>query len=645
VGSYELETKVRPTQTGAGLQATVAGRLGAEPLRERGVHFRVWAPRRRRVDVVVEGIQARAIPLDPEGDGHFSGVSGLLSEGALYRYRLDAAEAYPDPASRFQPDGPHGPSAVVDPTRYEWHDQAWTGLELPGQVLYEMHVGTFTAAGTWAAAQEHLPHLVDLGVTAVEIMPVADFSGRFGWGYDGVCLFAPTRLYGSPDDFRHFVDAAHQLGLGVLLDVVFNHFGPDGNYVTQYSDTYFTRAHQTEWGEPINFYGDGSRGVREFFLANVRHWIEEYHLDGLRLDATQCIFDRSEPHILAEISREVRAAAGGRRTLIVAENEPQDVRLLRSPHDGGFGIDAVWNDDFHHTARVAATGKREAYYTDYHGSPQEFVSAAKHGYLYQGQRYQWQRKRRGTLTRGVRPAAFVAYLDNHDQVGNSTRGERLHALTSPGRFRALTAMTLLGPWTPLLFQGQEFAASSPFLFFANHDGELGDAVRKGRREYLAQFPSLASKEWDDQVPDPCAQATFERCCLDHGERLINEATFAMHRDLLTLRREDPVLKRQGEDGIDGAVLAPHAFVLRFFDPAGRDRILLVNLGVQVLLDPLPEPLMAPPAEHGWVVLWSSDDVRYGGNGTPPLERGEVSRLPGEASLLLRPDPSLSGDSK
>src|SRR5438876_4536657 len=334
-----------------------ARRATSEPSRPRlpvgadivagGVHFRVWAPRATRVDGVIERqASTDTRGLDAEPDGYFSTLVADLSDGALYRYRLDEQERLlPDPASRFQPQGPHGPSRVVDPDRFDWTDRGWRGVTRDGQVPYELHVGTFTCEGTWAAAMRELPALARLGVTVLEVMPVADFAGRFGWGYDGVDLFAPTRLYGEPDDFRRFVDRAHAAGLGVILDVVYNHIGPDGNYLTQFAADYFTDRYKNEWGEAINFDGPNAAPVREFFLTNAAYWIEEFHLDGLRLDATQQIFDHSPENILAAISRRVREAARGRATLIVAENEYQEARLVRPLDQGGYGIDALWNDD------------------------------------------------------------------------------------------------------------------------------------------------------------------------------------------------------------------------------------------------------------------------------------------------------------
>ncbi|AWK86706.1 malto-oligosyltrehalose trehalohydrolase [Azospirillum thermophilum] len=600
-------------------------------------HARVWAPKARQVELVLEP-DGRALALAAEADGYFAGAVEGMAAGALYRFRLDGgATLHPDPASRFQPEGPHGPSQLVDPGGFAWTDGGWPGRSVAGQVIYEMHIGTFTPEGTWEAATRELPALVELGVTVLELMPVADFPGRFGWGYDGVDLFAPTRLYGRPDDMRRFVDRAHGLGLAVILDVVYNHLGPDGNYLTCFADAYVTDRYKNEWGEAINFDGPDSGPVREFFLANAACWIDEYHLDGLRLDATQQIFDSGTPHILSEISRTVRAAAGGRATLLIGENEPQHATMVTPVEQGGCGLDAIWNDDLHHSAMVALTGRNEAYYTDYHGTPQEFVSAAKYGFLYQGQWYAWQGKGRGMPAYGLSPAAMVGFLQNHDQIANSGKGLRGHALTTPGRWRAMTTLLLLGPGTPMLFQGQEFAASTPFLYFADHKPELAKLVLEGRAGFLRQFPSIATPEVGPCLPEPHDERTFVRCKLDHGERDRHAEAWALHRDLLRLRREDAVFRVQRPGRVDGAVLAPEAFVLRFFGEAGDDRLLLVNLGRDLTLRILPEPLLAPPLGQRWTRLWSSEDPVYGGCGAAPVEpeRGNW-HLTGHAAVVLRP---------
>ncbi len=618
--------------------------VGAEVLEGGGTHFRVWAPKRQRVEVALDPDRdAVFVELKREDDGgYFSGTIPDAVDGSLYRLRLDGEQTFPDPVSRFQPDGPHGPSRVVDPSRFRWTDGAWRGVELAGQVIYELHVGTFTREGTWAAAARELAELAALGVTCIELMPVAEFPGRFGWGYDGVDLFAPTRLYGEPDDLRRFVDEAHRLGLGVILDVVYNHIGPDGNYLREFADEYFTDRRRTEWGAAINFDGPGSVHVREFFVANARYWVEEFHVDGYRLDATQSIFDDSAEHVLAAVGREVRAAARGRGTIVVAENEPQHTRLIRPPERGGYGLDGLWNDDLHHSALVALTGTREAYYTDYRGAPQEFISAVKYGYLFQGQRYKWQRQRRGTPALDLPRHAFVTFIENHDQVANSARGERVHAMTTPGRYRAMTAFLLLSPGTPMLFQGQEFASTAPFLYFADHEPELAEKVRKGRAEFLMQFRSIATADMQARLADPVAPETFERSKLDLGERERNRPIYDMHRDLIRLRRTDPALGARAR-GVDGAVLGAEAFVLRLFGADGDDRLLLVNLGPGLDLNPAPEPLLAPPDGAVWAVLWSSEDPRYGGAGTPPLESRRNWTVPGHAAVLMRPAPRDDAD--
>lgn len=609
--------------------------VGAEVV-PAGVHFRVWAPDRRQVEVVIEGPNAPTVALQREPEGYFSGLAPGLTAGALYKYRLDGGEAYPDPASRYQPQGPHHVSQVIDPGAFEWTDDNWTGPSPLGQVLYEFHVGTFTPEGTWEAASEKLRRLADSGVTVLEMMPVADFAGEFGWGYDGVQPFAPTRLYGAPDDLRRFIDRAHAAGLAVILDVVYNHLGPVGNYFSQFSKYYFSSKHTTDWGEAINFDGENCTPVREFFISNAAYWISEFHFDGLRLDATQSIFDDSKDHILAAISRACRRAAGKRTVLLVAENEPQEIKLIRPQDQGGYGLDMLWNDDFHHSAMVALSGHNEAYYSDYLGKPQEFVSAMKYGFLYQGQRYRWQGKRRGSPTLGISPAAFVNFTQNHDQVANSARGLRSRFLTAPNTYRAMAALALLGTGTPMLFQGQEFGASAPFYFFADHAGELRKLVYEGRIDFMAQFASLVTPEMGGCLPDPGDCRTFHACKLDWSEAEKNGDTVKLYRDLLRLRRSDPVFRAQKARAADGAVLSDLAFVLRFFGDEGDDRLLVVNFGADLELNPAPEPLLAPPEEKEWAVLWSSEDPRYGGCGTPPLETTENWRIPGRAAVALKP---------
>jgi maltooligosyltrehalose trehalohydrolase len=603
---------------------------------EGGVHFRLWAPKRQRADLVLDG--GSIVALDPEPDGYFSGEVREAGPGTRYRFRLDGAPNYwPDPASRFQPEGPHGPSQVIDPDAFEWTDQAWLGIRLEGQVIYEMHIGTFTKAGTYGAAREQLRELRDFGITCIEIMPLAEFPGEFGWGYDGVDLFAPAHMYGTPDDLKQFVDDAHKIGLAVILDVVNNHLGPDGNYLKEFSDWYFSNRN-TEWGEALNFDGSHSENVREFFIENAAYWIREFHFDGLRLDATQQIIDESPTHVLVEIGRAAREAAGSRSIILVNENEPQHAKLVRPVERGGYGLDALWNDDLHHSAVVALTGKSQAYYTDTPGRPQEFISAAKYGYLFQGQRYSWQKQRRGTPALDLDPAQFVVYLENHDQVANTGRGQRMHQMTSLGKLKAMTAYILLLPGTPMLFQGQEFASSAPFLYFADHDPELSRKVREGRLEFLAQFPNLATPEMQQCFSQPNDRATFERCKLDFTERQKNADIYRMHRDLLRLRRDDDVFRAQSPHSLDGAVLAEEAFLLRYFGENGNDCLVLVNLGRDLNLQVTPEPLLAPPEKTRWQTIFSTESPGYGGCGTSEVETEHGWQIPAEAAVVLKASP-------
>jgi maltooligosyltrehalose trehalohydrolase len=525
-----------------------------------------------------------------------------------------------------------------------------------------MHIGTFTKEGTWRAAAEQLPELARIGITMVEMMPVADFPGKFGWGYDGVNLFAPAHLYGTPDDLRTFIDRAHSLGLGVILDVVYNHFGPDGNYLAVFSDDYLVREKENEWGNPINFDGQNSGPVREFFITNARYWIEEFHFDGFRFDATHAIRDRSGEYIIGAVGRAAREAAGSRSILLIAENDLQEAKMARPRRlesrlqaarcysarlpgrvnaelrtSTGDDLDGMWNDDFHHSAVVALTGRNEAYYGDYLGAPQEFISAAKYGFLYQGQALSWRKARRGTATFGIAPELFVCFIENHDQIANTGPGQRLRFQTSPGRYRAMTALLLLGPWTPLLFQGQEFGVSSPFMFFADvGDASVRDATRKGRAEWLAPFLSLTEEEAWQTLPAPDDPAVFVRCKLDLSERERNRELYDLHIDLLKLRREDSRLRQQSSGGIDGAVLGPASFVLRYFSRNNDDRLLVVNFGDKQILHPAPEPLLAPPSDYRWETLWTTESRRYGGAGAALIATPEQWVLPAESAVAVRP---------
>ncbi len=609
--------------------------LGATCTKE-GVQFRVWAPLAKKVEVLLEHpYPSTRVSLTAE-DGYFTAALSQLRSGIWYRFFIDDQGPYPDPCSRYQPQGVHGPSMIVDNNTYQWHDHDWQGVTLHGQVIYELHVGAFTPKGTLDAAAEQLEYLKSVGVTLIEIMPLNEFAGQRNWGYDGVALFAPSHNYGDYDALKRFVDRAHQLGLGVILDVVYNHLGPDGNYLPTFSPFYFTDRYQNEWGAALNLDGEHAAPVREFVLHNACEWIEQFHLDGLRLDATHSIYDSSPTHILAELSRHTRAAAGNRKIVLIAENEAQRASQLL-PHDqDGFGIDGMWNDDFHHAARVALTGRRHAYFHDYTGKAQEFVSGAKYGFLYQGQYYHWQQQRRGEHVK--HPALqCINFLQNHDQVANSLYGTRVNQLTSPARYRAFTALLLLAPQTPLLFMGQEFGATTPFHYFIDHNDSLRKAVHQGRRQFLAQFPGVASVESQAIVPDPAVESVFQDSKLNWEERERNRSILDLHIDLLKIRRTDRVLSKQDATQFDGAVLTDHAFLLRWFDELG-DRLLLVNFGAEQQVQPIAEPLIAVNANMKWQVFWSSENIRYGGIGIEHPDTSSGWYLPAETAVLLVEQP-------
>jgi maltooligosyltrehalose trehalohydrolase len=618
--------------------------IGAEVIGKNRTHFRVWAPKAHELDIVVEfgpNLQQTFHALSPEQDGYYSGALDVAVD-TRYWFRVNRGEKfYPDPASRFQPEGPHGPSCIIDPRQFQWTDSQWLGpaaTGLKGQIIYELHIGTFTKEGTWRAATEQLAELVRIGITVVEMMPIADFPGKFGWGYDGVNLFAPSHLYGTPDDLRAFIDRAHSLGVAVILDVVYNHFGPDGNYLAIFSGDYLIREKENEWGNAVNFDGANSGPVREFFITNGRYWIEEFHFDGFRFDAIHAIRDRSREYIIGAVGRAAREAAGSRSIILVAENDLQEAKMARPRSEGGDDLDGLWNDDFHHCAAVALTGRNEAYFNDYLGTPQVFISTAKYGFLYQGQACSWRKALRGTPALGIASEVFVCFLENHDQIANTGTGERLRFQTSPARYRAMTGLLLLGPWTPLLFQGEEFGASSPFLFFADvGDASVRDAICKGRAEWLAPFLSLSEEAALRTLPAPDDPGVFERCKLDFAERQTNRELYDLHIDLLKLRREDSRFRQQSSGGIDGAVLGRLSFVLRYLSEATDDRLLLVNFGESQVLHPVSEPLLAPATGHKWETLWTSDSPRYGGAGSIALATQEQWILPGESAVALRPE--------
>jgi maltooligosyltrehalose trehalohydrolase len=461
---------------------------------------------------------SQRIPMQRQPSGLYEATIASARPGMLYRFSIDGQGPFPDPASRYQPHGVHGPSQLLEDGIFLWKHSAFCSPSVRELVLYEIHIGTFTPQGTFLSAIEKLNILHDLGVTAIELMPVADFPGTRNWGYDGVAIYAPAHTYGTPDQMRLLIDAAHERGIAVFLDVVYNHLGPDGAYHSVFAPQFYSKKHQTPWGDGLNFDDAGSSLVREFFLENALYWIREFHLDGLRVDATHAITDTREPHFLAELTTRLHAAAQDmhRTVLVIAEDDRNERSTVTPVEEGGLGFDAVWSDDFHHHMRHRLAGDHDGYFADFDGSMEHIVETVRDGWFFQGQ---YPGNPRGTSTKGLTPESRIFCLQNHDQVGNRALGERLSTQIDAAEYRAATALLLLAPETPLLFMGQEWAASEPFLFFTDHAEPLGRQVTEGRRREFSKFAAFTDPASRDKIPDPQARDTFLRSKLDWGVRL------------------------------------------------------------------------------------------------------------------------------
>ncbi len=591
--------------------------FGAELAADGRARFALWAPAARQVELVLTGgSQPAQIVMRSTDNGWFEATLDGAGASTNYAFRVDGKPLVPDPASRSNPDGVHGASRLVDPRAYEWQAGDWRGRPWNEAVVYEMHIGTFTAQGTFAAAVERLDDLVALGVTALEIMPVASFAGSRGWGYDGVLLFAPQASYGTPEDFKRLIDAAHARGLMVLLDVVYNHFGPDGNYLHVYAPQFFNPKHQTPWGAAINFDGEANRTVRDFFIHNALYWLEEYQLDGLRLDAIHAIADDSKLHIVNELAQAVHAGPGRRRHIhLILENDLNQARFLTRGADGATPLaTAQWNDDIHHAIHVIATGETDGYYADYAEAPlRQLGRTLAEGFAYQGEPSPYRDgELRGERSAHLPPLAFVDFLQTHDQVGNRAFGERLVHLAPEDRLRALTACVLLAPAVPMLFMGEEFGASSPFQYFCDFSGELAQAVTNGRRNEFGRFARFSDPAVRDRIPDPNDGATFMRSKLDWADCVAprHARWLALYRELLTIRRERlvPVLPQVGSGSYElaGAVLR-----VRWPLGAGGSLHLLAHLSEQPVAATAMPPGVALYASHAiegelppWSVRWS-----------------------------------------
>ena len=601
--------KERVTVTGRGtgrLRGRRAWSLerGARVLEGAGVRFSVWAPAARRVEVVLgRESDAAAHELAPAPGGVFEGTVAEATVGTDYRFRLDSGTAVPDPVSRYQPDGVHGPSRVVDDSTFGWRDAGWTGLDMADFIIYELHVGTFTEEGTFDAVIERLPQLKELGVTAIELLPVAEFPGSRNWGYDGVQLYAPESSYGGPEGLRRLVDAAHAVGLAVVLDVVYNHLGPEGNYLGMFGP-YFTDRYRTPWGQAVNFDGPDSGEVRRFFIDNALYWVTEFHVDALRLDAIHGIFDFGAEHILKELAARVHEQARGlgRRVQVIGESDLNDPRVVREPERGGYGLDAQWSDDLHHALHAALTGESSGYYEDF-GSLAHVAKALGERFVFDGAYSAHRRRRHGAPAGDVSSDRFVVFIQNHDQVGNRAVGDRLSTLLPLEKLKLAAALYLLSPYVPMLFMGEEYGETNPFLYFVGHgDPELVEAVRRGRRQEFKAFG------WGEEVPDPQAEETFRRSRLDWRKLdcTPHRELRTFYRDLLHLRQQERAL-RPG----DARVRVSHddgcGWITVELTPARGDALIsLFNLSDVERQIPL-----AGSATARWNVVLSTEDVRYG----------------------------------
>lgn len=577
-----------------------------------GVFYRVWAPG-HSVQVVIQpvaGGKIRSLKLTPETAGFSSGADAHGAPGDRYSYQLDNGQPLPCPASRWQPDGVHGPSLVVDPRIFQWTDTDWIRPAFRDLAIYEFHVGTFTEEGTFQAAMSKLPYLRELGINAIEIMPAADFPGERNWGYDGVRLYAPARSYGSPDDLRALVDSAHLHGIAVILDVVFNHFGPDGNYLRQFSSHYFTRDHHTPWGEALKFDGPNSQPVRAYFLDNIRYWMTDFHIDGFRFDATHAIFDESPRSILAELVETIHAHGG----YAIAEDERNESRFITPRDNGGYGFDGVWADDFHHSVETMLT-KASRYAAKFEGTLPELLQILQSGWL-QGHQHEARPGSSEPACNRLLPERFILCISNHDQVGNRPFGDRLHQLTSPEAYRAISLLLLLSPYTPLLFMGQEWSANTPFQYFTDHHDELGQAITKGRREEHRHSAIFADQLARSEVPSPQARKTFTDSKLNWDElkQAPHAGCLGLYREALQLRRRQaafrPVDRSSTRVALLGGVIA-----LRISENNdGDDWLMLCDLqgGHAVTLG--SESITTLASDQRWEPVLSSNEHRFGGQG-------------------------------
>ena len=611
---------------------------------QNNVQFRVWSPTTRSIDLMVQRPETppSVLPLQPSGDGYFTGTFPDIQTGTRYQFRINGGHSYPDPASRFQPEGVHGPSQVVDPSLFHWTDANWTGLRMEDLILYELHVGTFTPAGTFNGVREKLKALQDLGITAVELLPVADFPGNRNWGYDGVDLFAPARCYGTPDELRHLVNEAHALNIGVILDVVYNHLGPEGAYLGAFSPYYFSSRHKSPWGDAINFDDEYCRHARHFFIENALHWIHEYHIDGLRLDATHAMVDDSPTHFLKELAQKVHASLPKKRNvLLIAEDDRNQAQLILPSDRGGYGLDGVWADDFHHQVRCLLAGDDEGYFQDFTGNIEDLAKTIRQGWFYTGQNSVFRKRARGTSTEGISLQKFVHCIQNHDQVGNRAMGDRLHFEVDLASFRAASALLLLSPATPLLFMGQEWGASTPFCFFTDHPEALGKAVTKGRQNEFRQFKAFSQPDAILSIPDPQALATFVSSKLNWEERhrQPHAGILGLYRDLIKLRKTEPALQGKLTSSLELEALGKNILAVKRKAADNSALLVVACLKGQERIIMGTHSATQPPPGKRWDLLWTTEDAHFTDTPSGPLVTIEKENITldfqGSCTVLFR----------
>ncbi|MEO8046522.1 MAG: malto-oligosyltrehalose trehalohydrolase [Nitrospirota bacterium] len=592
------------------------------------VRFRVWAPVAQTVAVELIDQDRMTVPMQPFAEGYFEATVEGVSPRARYRYLLNGKAARPDPASRFQPEGVHGPSAVVDPDSFRWTDRAWHGLPLKDFIIYELHTGTFTHEGTFDAIIPHLPYLKDtVGISAIELMPVAQFPGGRNWGYDGVYLFAPQASYGGPEGLKRLVNACHAAGLAVILDVVYNHLGPEGNYLGDFGP-YFTDRYRTPWGDAINYDGPDSEAVRHFSISNALYWITEYHMDALRLDAIHGIYDFSASHILQELARAVhkQAACLERQVFVIGESDLNDTRVIDPPSHGGHGLDGQWNDDFHHALRTVLTGEQKGYYQDFHGL-KDLATAVGGGFVYSGQHSHHRRRRHGISSQHCRPSQFVVFAQNHDQIGNRAVGDRLSAHIPLGALKVAQALVLLSPNIPLLFMGEEYGETAPFQYFIEHgDRDLIEAVRQGRQREFAPFGWKA-----EAIPDPQDQATFERSRLNRGTIESWQAGLLRWVSALThLRKTVQTLGAGDAHTLHHSVWAlerEQVLILHRWSDRGEAALILLGF------NQAPMTLSLREAAGTWQRRLDSEAAEFGGSGRESMPQQLVILAQGTSFVI------------